>query len=140
MRTLITLLAASTLVGGCSCAEADLYGLPVERDVPAVVDTAPAVPAPADTRIPGGWFEYEGIDPAARCTSPLAHGVSIPCSDVLNVCAWNVDSGWTNVMLPTVFSCTDASPTLADVCRTRPVGDWPYYGLDDERCAALTSR
>lgn len=136
MRLLLAVLAASTLIGGCACTEANLIGLPVENDAPAAASPTTVV----DTRIPGGWYQRPGIDPSAQCTSPIAHGLSIPCEHVLSVCAWNEDSGWTHVMLPAIFTCTDQSPTLADVCTTRPAGEWPYYGLDANRCAAITSR
>lgn len=136
MKSLLAALAASTLIGGCACTEANLIGLPVERDQPAAAPTTSV----ADGRIPGGWWAYPDIDPAAMCTSVLAEGLSIPCRNVLQVCTWNADSGWTNVMLPAIFTCTDESPTLADVCSTRPADEWPYYRLGRERCDALTSR
>jgi len=130
MRLLVVALAASTLVGGCACTEADLAGLPVERDVASVnVD----VPAPTDTRVPGGWWVSPSSD--GECTSPLAMGISIPCSTMMNVCT---DSDQpTNLILPHVYSCTDDSPTWRDVCATRPAVEWPFYAIEPENCASI---
>lgn len=138
MRTLITLLAASTLVGGCACAEADIAGLPTGEGATARVasgDDAATEQSVTDHRIPGGWW----VDPKAEgvCTSPLAMGVAIACSLMLNVCTDEADA--TNRILPQVYSCTDESPTWRDVCATRPPAEWPFYAIEPEDCSAISA-
>ena len=139
MRTLIGVLAAATLIGGCGCAELNYVRTNDEAGAP-VEATTTTVAAPADIRIPGGWWFNRDADPALMCNSPVSGGLTIPCRDVMLVCGYTEVSGWTNVIMPTVFSCTDQSPTAIDVCITRPEAEWAWYGYTREECDALRSR
>lgn len=136
MRTLLAALAASTLIGGCACTEADLVGLPVERDQPiAASAAATTVEVPRDVRMPGGWW----VSPTSTgmCTSPVAAGAEIPCRSMMNICTEGANP--TNRLMPTVFYCTDESPTWRDVCATRPPEEWEFYAVSREDCAGVTA-
>jgi hypothetical protein len=89
-----------------------------------------------DRRIPGGWWFAPTADPAQMCSAPTAPaGMEIPCRNVLQLCVFTPRTGeWTNVIMPTVFSCTDESPTIDDLCATRPAVEWDYYGVSREEC------
>lgn len=133
MRLLVVALAASTLVGGCACTEADLAGLPLADSTTA---HNAAEPTDADTRPEAQLY----LHPRDADDSSLCSGLGptvIPCQDVINVCVGDPGS-MTTMWMPEVWRCTDRSPTVIDVCRMAPAEQWAFYNLSDARCRSIT--
>lgn len=53
-----------------------------------------------------------------------------------NVCVAVADGTMTNKFMPSVFFCTDESPTWRDVCLTVSAEQWAFYGYTSEECAS----
>lgn len=131
MRTLLALLAASTLIGGCGCAEVNY--LRVDEPVPAATQPTTV----EDTRINPGMFVFpdaDGAEADEQCST--VYGGSVRCGDMLNLCIPPRDASqmWTAAFMPSLFGCEGAAIAW-DVCQTRPEVEWPVYGLTPEECA-----
>ena len=126
MNRIIRILAAVALAASVSACAA------VRQIVSDVGDghldsAAPETTEP-DYRMPGGWFLYP-----YDTTDELCNG-GIPCREMLNVCITDATGYVSPKWHMEQWYCTDASPTLADVCATVDPIHWHVYGLRPEDC------
>lgn len=134
-HTLIALVSAATMFGGCACAPSDLAGIPADDGAVAVVHEPEttvdeSLPAVRDHVYP------ESLD--GMCSSSHG-GVDIPCRNILAVCVLDelghLDPKWPGLL----YDCGATSPTWRTVCTTQPEAEWSFYGYTREECAEAFS-
>lgn len=133
MRTLLALLAAATLVGGCGCAETNYLRVDDGGSDPAATEAVVE-----DTRINPGLYVFphaDGAEADEQCST--VYGGSVRCGDLLNLCIPPRDASqmWTAAFMPSLFGC-EGGAIAWDVCHLRPDIEWPVYGLTVDECAA----
>lgn len=127
-HTLIALVGAATLFGGCACAPSDLAGIPVNDGAVAVVHEPDSL---------AQRTHLYALDDTADCWS--AHdGSTIPCRDVLAICT-DIDGTLQQFWGGMQYECGPWSPTWRTVCTERPETEWSWYGYTREECAEAVS-
>ncbi len=139
MRTLLALLAASTLIGGCGCAEVNY--LRVDDGASAAPDEVNGTTVvPVDVRVNPGLWMYPGTGASVTEMCGTQFGGNIRCGDLLNLCSPpnSPTDQWTSVFMPATFGCEDGAIAW-DVCHLRPEVEWSAYGLTPDECASAPS-
>lgn len=133
--TLIAIVGAATMFGGCACAPSDLAGLPINADEPIAATVAPTTTdASVEPKIEPTYWLY-GRDDTEPCESITGTG-TIPCRDVVHVCVTYDDGYRESKWFPSIYApCGPDAPTWRTVCLDRPQAEWAWYGYTDEKCA-----
>lgn len=131
-HTLIALVGAATLFGGCACAPSDLAGIPSDDGAVAVVHE-PATTVDESLPLIRDHLYPDGSD--AVCSSHSPGGIDLPCRDVVAVCVVDAFGQLAPKWPGLLYDCDATSPTWRTVCTTRPEVEWSFYGYTPEECA-----
>lgn len=131
MRTLLALLAASTLIGGCGCAEVNYLRVDDGATAtPADADSTTTIPV--DARVNPGLWMYPGTGASVTEMCGTQFGGNIRCGDLLNLCSPpnSPTDQWTSVFMPATFRMRgwcDRLGCLPPSTRGRVVGLRPDF-------------